>query len=296
MKGIVMDARRMGDKLRAILAEPGLAPNASVFNPMGARLVARSTWFAFAILSGFEVAAMEYGLPDTGYLNSSDLAEVMSRISRAEPLLPVIVDGETGYGSPAHVRHTVLKHAMAGAAGVMIEDQTWPRQCPFITGEVTVVSRPEARARMSAALDAGRDAGVMILARTDAKASLGLEEALDRCRMFADLGAEMLIVEGVSSEAEIERVCSATDLPMVINQHPGTSAPTLSASRLLELGVKSPAYHPLFETALAAMRASVESLETTGGYRADLDRVPFREAAALAGFDAYERVERTYLV
>ena len=231
-----MTGNMMGQRLRAILAEPGLAPNASVFNPMGARLIARSSFFKFAILSGFETAAMEYGLPDAGYLNSSDIAEVMSRISRAEPDLAVIVDGETGYGSPAHVRHTVLKHAMAGAAGVMIEDQAWPRQCPFITGGIAVISRSEAEARIRAALDAARDTGIVILARTDAKVPLGLDEALTRCRMFEDLGAEMLIVEGVSSEEEIALLCSATRLPVVINQHPGTSAPMLSPARLAELG------------------------------------------------------------
>jgi 2-methylisocitrate lyase-like PEP mutase family enzyme len=113
--------------------------------------------------------------------------------------------------------------------------------------------------------------------------------------MSEDLGAEMLIVEGISSEEEIARFCSATRLPTVINQHPGTSAPMLSPARLAELGVKSPAYHPLFETGLAAMRASVQSLETMGAYHPDLARVPMREAASLAGFDEYERIERTYL-
>lgn len=288
-------SHEMGNKLREILKTPGIAPNAAIYSAMSARLVAESPFFKLAVLSGFETAAMEFGLPDTGYLNSTDIAQTMSRIARAAPDLPVIVDGETGYGSPAHVHHTVLKHARAGAAGVMIEDQAWPRQCPFITGGAKVVSRDDAKARMRAALDAGGESGIVILTRTDAKASMGFQEAIDRCKMYQDLGAEMVIMEGVSSEDEIERFCGATSLATVINQHPGTSAPFLPLARLHELGVKSPSYHPAFETALAAIRLTIKSLEETGTYDDAPPRIPFREACELAGFDDYEVVERRYM-
>jgi len=139
-------------------------------------------------MSGFAVSAA-YGLPDTGLLSVTEMAYQANMICNALRYIPCIGDGDTGYGNVANVKRTVRQYINAGLSGIMIEDQVSPKRCGHTKGK-QVVGREEACARIRAAVDARQEGGedLVILARTDARGPLGLEEALERCRLFRALG------------------------------------------------------------------------------------------------------------
>lgn len=278
--------------LRELLDGPDTLMVPCCYDGISVRLI-QGAGFPMSLLSGFEAAAMSFGLPDTGYLSLPDLVEQMRRVARAAPGFPVIVDGETGYGSPANVRYTVMEHARAGAAGVMIEDQEWPRRCPWLGGS-TVIPREEARMRIRAAVEAAGEAGVLVLGRTDAAASIGFEEALERCREFEVEGVDMMAMEGLESEQEIADFCSSVRVPTIANQHPGLKTPFLGFDRCRELGLKMLGYHPMMLTATKALQDALATLADTRGYEGAPPRLGLHEMADLVGFQHYLELEDRY--
>lgn len=279
-------------KLKELLAgpEPLMAP--CCYDGISARLI-RDAGFPLSVMSGFEVAAMTFGLPDTGYLTLTDLVDQMRRISRVVPGFPVITDGETGYGNAVNVRYTVIEHARAGAAGVMIEDQEWPRRCPFLGGS-RVIPREEARMKIRAAVEAARESGILILARTDARSSLGFEAALERCFDFQEEGADMIVAEALESEEEMLQFAKVMKIPTVTNAHPGLKLPFLPWERYKEMGFKVLGYHPMALTATRAMQNALRTLATKRNYDGAPPLVPQREMANIAGFEEYLVLEERY--
>jgi len=280
------------DRLRQLLAAPGLVQAPCCYDGMSARLI-RDAGFPMACVSGFEAAAMSFGLPDTGYLTLTDLTDQMRRITRVVPDLPILADGETGYGNAANVRYTVLEYARAGAAVVMIEDQEWPRRCPFIEGS-HVIPRKEARMRIRAAVEAAREAGILILARTDANASFGFDEGLERCLEFQEEGADMIVMEALRTEEEMANFCAALKVPTVTNQHPGIKTPFLTRERVHEIGFKIAAYHPMMLTATRAMQDALAALAADGNYDAAPPQVAFNDMLKLVGIPEYLALEARY--
>lgn len=189
------------DRLRRLLEgpEPLLMP--CCFDALSARLIEQAG-FPLTFMSGFAVAAARSALPDTGLLSYAEMREQGRNILEAVSF-PVIGDGDTGYGNPANVRRTVQGYADAGFAAIMIEDQLAPKRCGHTQGK-EVVRRSEALARIRAAVDAREQgANILILARTDARATDGFDEALWRMQAFADLGADILFLEAPRNEAEM---------------------------------------------------------------------------------------------
>lgn len=278
--------------MQRLLAEPGTIKVPCSYDGISARLI-QQAGFPMTCLSGFEAAAMTFGLPDTGYLTLNDMVDQMRRVARAVPGFPVLVDGETGYGAPANVRYTVFEHAKAGAAAIMIEDQEWPRRCPFLDGS-RVIGREEARLRIRAALEACREAGILLLARTDARSSLGFDEALARMRDFEDEGADMVVIEGIESEEELRVFCKEARMPTIANQHPGIKTPMLGFERCQELGLKLIGYHPMMPSAIRAMQENLALLKSTGGYGNGPPLMGPREVAEIVGLRDYLAVERRY--
>jgi 2-methylisocitrate lyase-like PEP mutase family enzyme len=207
--------------------------------------------------------------------------------------LPVIGDADTGYGNPMNVRRTVEGYARAGFASVMIEDQLAPKRCGHTRGK-EVVSRQEAALRIRAAVDA-RESGadVLIMARTDARAAHGLDEAMERCRVFADLGADILFLEAPKDEAEMETFCRAMPgLPKMANIVEDGETPALPPARLGEIGFRIAAY-PLSLLSVAA-RAMQQALADLAAGRPVDGRVSFEELQALVGFPEYEAALSRY--
>lgn len=276
--------------LRRLLERPGLQMMPCCFDAHSARLIERAG-FALTFMSGFAVSAARIGLPDTGLISYGEMLDQGRNICSAVGI-PVIGDGDTGYGNAINVKRTVAGYARAGFACVMIEDQRAPKRCGHTRG-VEVVGRAEALTRIRAAVDAREDgADILVMARTDARATDGLDEALWRARAFADAGADLLFVEAPRDEREMEQVCAASALPQMANLVEGGDTPLLAPDSLAALGYRIAAYPlTLLSSATRAMQRALENLRR-GETPADL--LPFAELRAVVGFDAYDAEQRRY--
>lgn len=273
------------DRLRALLREDRLLLLPCCFDALSAMLIERAG-FSASFMSGFAVAASRLALPDTGLISFGEMAEQGRGICRAVAI-PVIGDGDTGYGNALNVKRTVREYAAAGFAAVMIEDQVMPKRCGHTRGK-QVVGRDEAIMRIRAACDA-RDAGadIMILARTDACATHGLDEALARARAFTAAGADLLFVEAPADEGEMARVCREAPGLHLANMLPGGTTPVLPPERLRTLGFAMAAYPLLLLSAvIGAMQRALQAL--AAGEVLEEGTPGFAEMRALLGFDDYD--------
>ena len=282
-----------GDDLRARLAtgDPVLMPG--VWDAISARLSERAG-FDTVFLSGYCVSGTLLGLPDFGYLTQAEMAEVARRVCAATPGLMVVVDADTGYGNPLNTVRTVELWEQAGATGMFIEDQVWPKRCGHMAGK-QVVPRDEWLAKLRAAVD--HRESIFVTARTDARAAIGLEEACERARMAADLGVDAVFVEAPESVRELEAVAAA--LPgciRVANMVEAGKTPLLTPTELHDLGfdlIVSP-LSALF-TYTKAVTESLEILHDEGTLRSHLDRVvTFDEFNELVDLDGHFRREARY--
>jgi 2-methylisocitrate lyase-like PEP mutase family enzyme len=260
------------------------------FDGLSARLIERAG-FPLTFMSGFAVSAARLGLPDTGLVSYGEMLDQGRNLCSAVSI-PVIGDADTGYGNALNVKRTVRGYAAAGFACVMIEDQRWPKRCGHTRGK-QVVDRAEALARVRAAVDARDEgAGILIMARTDARAIHGLDEALWRAQAFADAGADILFVEAPESREEMARICAEVALPQMANMVEGGDTPVLPPDVLEALGYRIAAYPlTLLSSAIRAMQQALAALgrgETPEGL---LDFPTLRE---VVGFDDYDREAARY--
>jgi len=253
------------------------------FDALSARLV-QQAGFPLTFMSGFAVSAARLARPDTGLISYGEMLEQGQTIIEAVDI-PVIGDGDTGYGNVANIRRTVEGYARAGFAGIMLEDQLAPKRCGHTRGK-EVVGRKEACARIKAAVETReRGADILIMARTDARATLGLDEALWRMQAFADLGADILFLEAPRSEKEMLRFCTEIPGPKMANMLEEDDTPILAPARLNELGYRIAAYPlTLLSTAIFAMQ---EALADVAAGRTPTRRVDFSTLRDIVGFDAY---------
>ncbi|MCF7968921.1 MAG: isocitrate lyase/PEP mutase family protein [Methylococcaceae bacterium] len=271
-------------KLSALLQGPDLLLMPCCFDALSARLVEQAG-FPLTFMSGFAVSAAKLARPDTGLISYGEMLDQGRSILEAVSI-PVIGDGDTGYGNVANVQRTVEGYARAGFAGIMLEDQLAPKRCGHTRGK-EVVSRNEACARIKAAVETReRGADILIMARTDARATLGLDEALWRMQAFADLGADILFLEAPRSEAEMLRFCTEIPGPKMANMLEDGDTPILPPAQLNALGYKIAAYPlTLLSTAVHAMR---EALNDIAAGRMPKQRVDFASLRDIVGFDAYD--------
>jgi 2-methylisocitrate lyase-like PEP mutase family enzyme len=280
----------MADRLRARLAGEGLLVMPCCHDALSARMIERAG-FDLAFLSGFGASAARIGAPDLGLMSYAEVLD-QARNAMGAVTIPMIADADTGYGNPMNVERTVEGFARAGAAAVMIEDQEAPKRCGH-TADKRVVERAEAAARIRAAMTARARADILILARTDARRAHGLDEAIARGRLFAELGADIVFVEEPFSEAEMARIAQEIPAPSMANLLEGGQTPMLPQDRLGALGFRIAAYP--FATLGAAMRAMAEAL---AALRAGEDHrtslMGFEEIRDVLGFDAYHAAARRY--
>jgi 2-methylisocitrate lyase-like PEP mutase family enzyme len=278
------------DRLRTLLARPGVIVTPSCFDALSARMIERAG-FPLAFMSGFAVSAARLGLPDTGLISYAEMVDQGRNICDAVSI-PVIGDGDTGYGNALNVRRTVQGYARAGFACAMIEDQLAPKRCGHTRGK-QVVGRDEALARIRAAVDAREEgADILIMARTDANATDGFDEAMWRIRAFADAGADILFLEAPRSDEEMRAFCEGAGGPCMANMVEQGETPVLPPGRLEELGFKIAAYPlTLMNAALAAMDAALRALAEGRTPEGLLD---FAELRNIVGFDDYYEAESRY--
>jgi len=282
-----------GDRIRALLAAGQTVLMPGVFDSLSARLAGKAG-FEVTFLSGYATSATLLGLPDFGYVTQTEMADVARRVCHAIPGTAVIVDGDTGYGNALNTIRTVELYEAAGAAGIFLEDQVWPKKCGHMAGK-RVVPRDEWLVKLRAAV-AHRDR-LFVVARTDARAAVGLEEACERARIAAGLGVDAIFVEAPESIAELEAVAAAVpDIVRVANMIEAGRTPLLTPAELHELGydlIVSPltalfAAARAMGEALAVLREQGTLRDQTGGL------LTFDEFNEIVELDRHYQTEAAY--
>ncbi len=257
---------------------------------MSARLI-EEAGFEIGFMSGFAVSASRLGMPDTGLISYGEMVEQGRNICTAVSI-PMIGDGDTGFGSAQNIRRTVEGYASAGFACIMLEDQVAPKRCGHTEGK-SVVGRDEALMRIRAAVDA-RNAGtdILIMARTDARACVSLDEAIARCQAFRDIGADITFLEAPVSEDEMRRYCADVPGPKMANLIEGGKTPLLSPAQLQTIGYTIAVYPlTMLNVSIRAMRDALGQLMS--GQRA-ATAMDFETLKSAVGFPEYYAEEAKY--
>lgn len=263
------------------------------FNALSARVI-ESLGYPAVYLTGAGLSNMALGLPDLGFVGLSELAEHTARLRDAVEL-PLIVDADTGFGNALNVRHAVRVLERCGADAIQIEDQVAPKRCGHFSGQ-EVIPLDEAVAKIRAAVDARRDPDLMVVARTDAAASLGFEAAVERAQRFAEAGADLLFVEALTRSDDIARLPTLVDKPLLINLVLGGKTPLQRADALGAQGYSFVLYaNAALQSALLGMRRALGALQAEGLLAEDPERVaPFLERQALVGKPAWDALAERY--
>lgn len=283
-----------GERLRELLAgpEPVLAPGA--YDGLTARLV-EEAGFPTVYMSGFGTAASLLGRPDVGLLTLSEMVDNGRRIAQAVEI-PIIADADTGYGNPINVIRTIREYERAGVSAIHIEDQITPKKCGHMEGK-QVVAASEMVEKVHAAVEARNSEDFLIIARTDARVTEGLEGALERARRYREAGADVLFVEAPQSEEEVTAVAEAfPDTPLVFNWAEGGKTPPVPLMRIKELGF-SLVIFPVSTllTATRSIRAILAQIRTEGTPIPVMDQLlPFGEFLDFIGLPEVRELEERY--
>jgi carboxyvinyl-carboxyphosphonate phosphorylmutase len=282
-------------RLRQLLAEPRplLAPGA--YDALSARLV-ELAGFDAVYMTGFGTAASLIGRPDVGLLGAAEMVDNARRIVAAVDL-PVVADADTGYGNAVNVVRTVQLYEQAGVAGIQLEDQVMPKRCGHMTGK-DVVDTAEMVGRIRAAVAARRDPDLVIVARTDAIAVHGTDDAVRRAHAYVDAGADVLFVEAPTTEQDVTRIADelAGTVPLLLNWAEGGRTPALSLDRITELGYRMVIF-PIgtLLAATAGMRTFLEALRRDGTPTAAMPGLPtFGEFTDLVGLPEIRALEERF--
>jgi 2,3-dimethylmalate lyase len=254
-----------------------------VFDLISARIADRMGFDAL-YMTGYGTTASYLGLPDAGLASYTDMVARVRQICEATET-PVVADADTGYGGLLNVRHTVRGYEAAGAQGIQIEDQEMPKKCGHTLGR-RVVSLDDMVLKVRVAVEARRHDDTLIVARTDARTTLGLDEAIRRAEAYAAAGADIIFVESPESEAEMEQIGKAIDKPLLANMVGGGRTPVLSAERLKAIGYAMAIYPGLgFSAAAEAMQRAYDYLLKHGSsQKIDVPMMPISKMHELMGF------------
>ncbi len=289
----VAAGRRGAHDLRTRLASGQSILMPGVWDALSARMVLQAG-FSTAFVSGFAVAGTLLGKPDVGYLTQTEMVEVARRAKVGAPELTLVVDADTGYGNAANVVRTIELWESAGASGLFLEDQVWPKRCGHMAGK-EVVERSEWLAKLRAAVESREH--VYVTARTDARAARSLADALERGRMARDIGVDAVFVEAPESIDELEEIARALpDVTLVANMVEKGKTPLLTPSELAELGftlIVSPL--SLLLAVSQALRNAAATLSDTGSMRDHLaSLMSFDDFTTSVGLNEHLEIERRY--
>ena len=287
---------RLSTRLRQMLDEPEIIVLPGAYDALTARLAERAGFNA-CFTTGFGFAATVLGVPDYGLLTMS---ETIDRVRHVVQVLsvPLVADMDTGYGNALNVVRTVRECVALGVAGIILEDQEWPKKCGHFEGK-RVIAAEEQAAKLRAAVEARGDDDLVIIGRTDARQPLGLEEAIRRGKMYREAGADIVFVEAPHSVEELQEVARAIpDAPLFANMIEGGKTPLLSSAELRELGYKMVVYP------LSALFSAAKAVEETYQALFDEKSTASRQEAmvTLGQFEemidvpAWQEIERKYVV
>tara|TARA_B100000683_G_scaffold164631_1_gene158519 strand:+ start:217 stop:1107 length:891 start_codon:yes stop_codon:yes gene_type:complete len=278
-------------KLRELISSGVFLPMPCCFDALSGKMIEQAG-FSLTFMSGFAASASRIGAPDLGLMSYGEVVDHARNITDATSI-PLIADGDTGYGNAMNVIRTVSGLAKAGCAGVLIEDQLAPKRCGHTPGK-EVVGREEAFDRIKAAVDArenGED--ILIMARTDANHTYGLTEALERAQKFYDLGADILFVEAPKNEQEMKQICSELPGCKMANIVEGGLTPNIPMNELKEMGYQIAAYPlTLLSASMRAMKSALAALKSDTPR--DKDILNFSELRDIIGFEDYYKISSNY--
>lgn len=283
-----------GEKLRKRLAQKEILVLPGVYDALTAK-IAVAQGFDGVVMGGYAVAASKLGEPDVGYLSMTEMADAVRTIARAVDV-PVVADGDTGYGNALSARRTLREYEHAGAAAVLFEDQVWPKRCGHMAGK-QVVDAAEHAKKIRAAADGKLYESTLLIARTDARAVFGLDEAIERGKLYLDSGAEALFIEAPQSAQELEKIGkSFPDTILIANMIEGGRTPELTAKDLENLGFDivfwpCTALYTItkaFGEVMAALRRDGTTLNC------DDKMLHFSEFNSFIGLDKYNELDKKY--
>lgn len=282
-------------RLRARVAEPRILVAPGCFDCLTGRII-ETGGFEAAYISGAGVSLSALGAPDLGLTSFSEVLDRVKRIADVMTI-PLIADIDTGFGGPLNVMRTVREFERAGISAVQLEDQEAPKKCGHEMGR-RITSEAEMVGRIKAAVDARLDPDFLIIARTDARTSLGLDAALDRAETYAEAGADMLFVESPENESEMRAIAQhfASRVPLMANMVEGGRTPILPAALLQEIGYRL----VIFPNSLTRLFAKaggelMRELSTTGTTAGFADRMHgHKELWSLFDYDTWLRLEGTF--
>ena len=285
---------RSSSVLHRMLTEPGIIVLPGAYDALSARL-AEQVGFDAVFTTGFGFAASILGVPDLGLLTMSEVMDRVRHIVRAVGI-PVVADMDTGYGNPLNVIRTVEECVALGVAGIILEDQEWPKKCGHFEGK-RVIPAEDQVAKLRAAVYARGDDDLVIIGRTDARGPLGLEEGIRRGRLYRDAGADVVFVEAPQSIEELDAVARAIpDAPLFANMIEGGKTPLLKSEELQDLGYKMVVYplSGLFSAARAIKDTYAELLsrKTTAARQGAM--TSFHEFEEIVGAPRFHELERRF--
>lgn len=263
------------------------------FNALSAKVIA-NLGFQAIYVTGAGVTNMWFGMPDQGFMGLHEIADHTARIRDAVDV-PLIVDADTGFGNALNVVHTVRTLERAGADCIQLEDQVAPKRCGHFSGK-EVISTEEAVSKIKAAVDARRDSDFLIIARTDAAATHGLEAAVERAQKFAEAGADILFVEAVTQAEEVRALPQRLAKPQLMNMVIGGKTPIFNADQLGELGFGIVLYaNAALQGAVMGMQKALTTLRDAKEVQESSGLVtPFAERQRLVGKHKWDALEKRY--
>ncbi len=281
------------ERMRALLARPEFVVMPAVWDGLSARL-AHAAGFKTAFLSGSCVAAARLGGPDLDLLSFAEMFNSLDMVRGAAPDLLVLADADHGYGNAVNVQRTVRAYGRAGAAAVLIEDKITPRA--LTSAGKPCMPRDEVRMKIRAAVEAAKDSGILVMARTDCRPTAGIDEAVARIEMYVEEGADILFLDSPKDEAEIRRaVAAAAGRPSFAVLSPGAPRETPTQKRAAELGLKIGTYPTgLLSPAIAGMKAGLAAL--AAGEAETAMALPPPELRATLGYDDYDSQARRFVI
>lgn len=284
-------ARRAAFRAKVTERRGLLVPGA--FNAMSARVI-EDAGFEALYLTGAGVTNMSFGMPDLGFIGLSDIAEHTARVRDAVSL-PLIVDADTGFGNALNVRHTVRTLERSGADAIQFEDQVMPKKCGHFTNK-EVIGKNEMVGKIRAAVDARDDGNLLIMARTDAAAVHGIEDAIARGHAFIEAGADILFIEATEKLEDIERLPKLIDAPQLINIVIGGKTPVQSRETLAGYGYALVLYaNAALQGAVVGMQRALGQLNASGRLDEDANIVaPFAERQRLVNKPFFDKLDREY--
>lgn len=281
------------DRMRALLAEPGLIAMPAVWDGLTARLASAAS-FKTAFLSGSCVAASRLGGPDLDLISFGEMFDSFTMVRRAAPDLLILADGDHGYGNAMNVQRTVRAYGQAGAAAILIEDKITPRA--LTAAGKPCIPREEARMKIRAAVQAAKESGILILARTDCRPTAGIDEAVARIEMYVEEGADILFLDSPANEEEIHRaVKAAQGKPSFAVLSPGAPRATPSQAEAVKLGFKIGTFPTgMLSPAMAGMKAGLSAI--AAGQSEAAGALPPAELRDTLGYGAYDAAAKAFIV